>query len=239
LTVHQVVAYNFARARHEAGWTQVETSQRLVPYLGYRLNQAGVSAIEKTYDSERRRNIDTAEVVAFARCFDRPIGWFFLPPPGHSADLVEPLPSGRDDSVVALAASELTALVVGTSPGWQSLLARLAELLETDPRATSSALDVALQDADDVAKSEAQLDERRRQVQRITLARLAGPEDEAVTKMAALLVQLVMLTPHGFRKLRDTDPDLALALLAQADRPHDTPTATQRNRGRRRAPDAT
>ncbi len=141
--MHQVVAYNFARARHDAGWTQVETSQRLVPYLGYRLNQAGISAIEKTYDSERRRNIDTAEVVAFARCFDRPIGWFFLPPPGHSADLVEPLPTGHDDSV-ALAASELTAVVVGTPPGWQSLLDRLAELLETDPRATSAALDAAL-----------------------------------------------------------------------------------------------
>ena len=236
--MHQVVAYNFARARHDAGWTQVETSQRLVPYLGYRLNQAGISAIEKTYDSERRRNIDTAEVVAFARCFDRPIGWFFLPPPGHSADLVEPLPTGHDDSV-ALAASELTAMVVGTPPGWQSLLDRLGELLETDPRATSAALHAALADADHVAQSEAQLDRRRRQIQRITLARLAGPEDEAVTKMAAMLVQLVMLTPHGYRKLRDTDPDQALALLAQADRPHDTPTATQRDRPRRRAPDGT
>ena len=91
LTIHQIVAYNFARARAAAGWTQVETSDRLEPFLGYKLNQAGVSAIEKTYDSERRRNIDTADVVAFARCFQRPIGWFFLPPPKHGGDLLEPV----------------------------------------------------------------------------------------------------------------------------------------------------
>ena len=91
LTVHQIVAYNFTRARQQAGWTQVETSERLEPFLGYRLNQAGVSAIEKTYDTERRRNIDAAEIVAFARCFNEPIGWFFLPPTGHARDLVEPV----------------------------------------------------------------------------------------------------------------------------------------------------
>ena len=95
LTVHQIVAYNFTRARRDAGWTQVETSERLEPFLGYRLNQAGVSAIEKTYDSERRRNIDAAEIVAFARCFNRPIGWFFLPPTGHSPDLIEPVQTRR------------------------------------------------------------------------------------------------------------------------------------------------
>lgn len=216
LTVHQVVAYNFARARQQAGWTQVETSKRLEPYLGYRLNQAGVSAIEKTYDSQRRRNIDTAEIVAFARCFDRPIGWFFLPPPGHSGDLIEPLPTGDDD--VALAASELTAIVVGTPAGWQSFLNRISELLETDDRPIRTALGEVLQTDDGGAHAEAEIDRRRRAVQRATLARLAGPEDETVTKMAAMLVELVKLTPLGYDRLRRTDPDEALALLAQADR---------------------
>src|SRR3954451_24509599 len=90
LSAHQVVAYNFARAREAAGWTQVETSERLEPFLGYKLNQAGVSAIERTFDSERRRNIDVAEIVAFARCFGVPLGWFFVPPAGHATDFVEP-----------------------------------------------------------------------------------------------------------------------------------------------------
>jgi hypothetical protein len=49
LTVPRVVSYNFARARHEAGWTQVETSDLLEPSLGYRLGQVGVAAIERTF----------------------------------------------------------------------------------------------------------------------------------------------------------------------------------------------
>ena len=64
MTVHQVVAYNFRRAREEAGWTQSQTGEYLEPFLGARLNQAGISAIEKTFDSDRRRNIDVSELVA-------------------------------------------------------------------------------------------------------------------------------------------------------------------------------
>jgi hypothetical protein len=44
---------------------------------------------------------------------------------------------------------------------------------------------------------------------------LAGPEDDVITNMAQLLVQLAKLTPLGYNKLRDTDPHQALALLAE------------------------
>ena len=37
LTVHQVVAYNFRRAREQMGWTQSQTSEALEPFLGYRM----------------------------------------------------------------------------------------------------------------------------------------------------------------------------------------------------------
>jgi predicted nucleotidyltransferase len=212
LTVHQIVAYNFTRARQQAGWTQSETGEQLEPYLGYRLNQAGVSAIEKTYDTERRRNIDAAEVVAFARCFDRPIGWFFLPPTGHASDLIEPV---RPDER-GLEVSYLTSLVLGTPPGWRSFLDRVAELLETDHRDTWDAVLWATHGVNDAAQWEQQIDLRRRAIEQVTLARLAGPEDAVITNMAQLLVQLAKLTPIGFNKLRDADPDEALALLAKA-----------------------
>ena len=124
LTAHQIVAYNFARARDALGWTQVETSERLEPFLGYKLNQAGISAIERTYDSDRRRNIDVAEIVAFARCFNVPLGWFFLPPATHAQDLIEPVNAGDGEWANAPVA-ELIALAIGTpragprsSPGW-------------------------------------------------------------------------------------------------------------------------
>jgi hypothetical protein len=137
LNVNQVVAYNVARARRDRGWTQVETSERLAPFLGYRLHQAGVSAIERTYDSERRRNIDVADVVAFARCFDLPIGWFFLPPPGRGDDLLEP---GTEAAGDPFPVGELVALTLGTAPGWAQYLSRLCDLLQTDQTTVSAAV---------------------------------------------------------------------------------------------------
>jgi hypothetical protein len=216
LTVHQIVAYNFTRARRDAGWTQVETSDRLEPFLGYRLNQAGVSAIEKTYDSERRRNIDAAEIVAFARCFNRPISWFFLPPTGHSQDLIEPVHKGQFESL-NIQAGDLTALTLGSPEGWQSFLDRVAELLDDDHRMTWRAVLWALRGDPDKEHWEQQIDLRRRAVEEVTLARLAGPGDEVITNMAQLLVELVKLTPQGYNTLRDTDPAQALALLTEGD----------------------
>jgi hypothetical protein len=212
LTVHQIVAYNFTRARQQAQWTQTETGERLEPFLGYRLNQAGVSAIEKTYDTDRRRNIDVAEIVAFARCFNKPIGWFFLPPTGHPGTLVEPVHADAP-----LEASYLTSLILGTPPGWRSFLDRLGELLDHDHHPTWDAVLWATHGANDAAHWEQQIDLRRRAIEQVTLARLAGPEDEVITNMARLLVQLAKLTPLGYNKLRDTDPDQALSLLAEGD----------------------
>jgi hypothetical protein len=217
LTVHQIVAYNFTRARRETGWTQVETSERLEPLLGYRLNQAGVSAIEKTYDSERRRNIDAAEIVAFARCFNRPISWFFLPPTGHSRDLVEPVNKGEFQSL-NIEAGDLTAYALGSPEGWRSFLQRLAELLDDDHPTTWAALLWALRGDPGKEEWEQQINLRRRAVEEVTLARLASPGDEVITKMAQLLVELVKLTPQGYNELRETDPGQALALLTEGDR---------------------
>lgn len=213
MTVHQIVAYNFRRAREEAGWTQSQTSDYLEPYLGYRLNQAGVSAIEKTFDSERRRNIDVAEVVAFSRCFSRPIGWFFLPPPGAGADRVEP----TTDEDFELHAADLAALAVGTAAGWAAFVSRITELLGTDRDAVWEAMQSAFSGVKQ-SSWESQIDLRRRAVQQATVARFASPQDEIITGMAALLVELVKSTPLGFLKLRETDPQDALRVLAEGDR---------------------
>jgi hypothetical protein len=214
LTTHQIVAYNFARARAAAGWTQVETSDRLEPYLGYKLNQAGVSAIEKTYDSERRRNIDSADVVAFARCFRRPISWFFLPPPGRGGDLVEPVYSDRQ---YHLPAADLVALTIGTPAGWRDFLDRIAELIKTDRELTADALHYALEGQPGTTQVEDQINLRRHAIRAMTLSRYVDGADEVITQMAQLLVQLVNLTPQGMANLRATDPDHALVLLQEGE----------------------
>jgi hypothetical protein len=66
--------------------TQEETAQALEPLLGQRLPQASISAIERAYDGDRRREFDAQEILAFALAFDLPLIWFFLPPsrrPSH------------------------------------------------------------------------------------------------------------------------------------------------------------
>ncbi len=77
-----MVAYNVREARQLRGWTQEELADRLEPYLGQRLTQAGVSSIERAWDGDRRREFDAHELLIFAMVFDLPILWFLLPPPG-------------------------------------------------------------------------------------------------------------------------------------------------------------
>src|SRR5213080_122296 len=82
--LNQVVAYNVRAARELRGWTQEEVADRLEPYLGQRLTQAGVSSIERAWDGDRRREFDAHELLIFAMVFDLPILWFLLPPPGDA-----------------------------------------------------------------------------------------------------------------------------------------------------------
>ena len=70
--LNQVVAYNFRRARELRGLTQDEAAIRLEPFLGQRLRQASISAIEGAFSGERRREFDAQEILAFACGFDVP-----------------------------------------------------------------------------------------------------------------------------------------------------------------------
>ena len=82
LDANQVVAYNFRAARELRGWTQDHVAYLLAQHLGQQLPKASISAIERSVDSDRRREFDAQELVAFALTFDLPIVWFLLPPPG-------------------------------------------------------------------------------------------------------------------------------------------------------------
>ena len=61
---------------------QEEFAERLERYLGTRLTQASVSAIERAWDGDRRREFDAHELLIFAMVFDLPMIWFLLPPKG-------------------------------------------------------------------------------------------------------------------------------------------------------------
>lgn len=78
---NQVVAYNLARARQLRGWTQDEAAAALEPYLGVRWSNASWSQAERSVGGKFVRRFDAEEIVAFARAFELPVTWFFLPPP--------------------------------------------------------------------------------------------------------------------------------------------------------------
>lgn len=80
--LNEIIAYNFRAARELRGLTQDETAQRLEPLIGQRLPQASISAIERAYGGDRRREFDAHELLAFALAFDLPVVWFFLPVSG-------------------------------------------------------------------------------------------------------------------------------------------------------------
>src|SRR3954471_24800448 len=81
LTPNQVVAYNLTAARELRGWTQDQAGDALEPYLGVRWSKASVSQAERSVAGKFIRQFEADEIVAFARAFQVPITWFFLPPP--------------------------------------------------------------------------------------------------------------------------------------------------------------
>ncbi len=74
---NQLVAYNLAQARLNKGWTQEQAAAALEPFLGVHWSKASFSAAERSVDGERIRQFTADEIVAFARCFELPVTWFF------------------------------------------------------------------------------------------------------------------------------------------------------------------
>ena len=123
IDLNQVVAYNVREARQLRGWTQEELADRLEPYLGQRLTQAGVSSIERAWDGERRREFDAHELLVFAMVFDLPIVWFLLPPPGDH----------RVMRSTTRPVDELYSWLLGEPRQLEPLYERLRQLGITDP----------------------------------------------------------------------------------------------------------
>ncbi|MGQ0615753.1 MAG: helix-turn-helix domain-containing protein [Acidimicrobiia bacterium] len=108
-TPNQIVAHNLAKARLLRGWTQDQAAETCAPYLGARLSAASWSAIERSVDGNRIREVTADELVAFARAFGLPIGWFLTPPSAWDNHLV-----ATPDHPDGLEPVELFDVVIGT-----------------------------------------------------------------------------------------------------------------------------
>lgn len=131
IDLNQVVAYNVREARQLRGWTQEELADRLEPYLGQRLTQAGVSSIERAWDGDRRREFDAHELLFFAMVFNLPMLYFLLPPPGDRRRM-----QGTSAQV-----NELYVWLLGREGQVEPIYERLRQLGITDPTAAEETVE--------------------------------------------------------------------------------------------------
>lgn len=122
---NQIVGVNFRRARELRGWTQEEAARQLAPYLGQLLPKASISAIERGMERDRRRVFNALELVVFAKAFDLPIWWFFLPVPGSDSMRLE----GVGDP-----AAEIISLFLGRQDQLAMLKDQMARIRRTNDR---------------------------------------------------------------------------------------------------------
>lgn len=149
MTANQIVAYNLFLARIVKGWEQAQACEELAPYLGRRWTVAQLSTAERSVVGKRIRNFGADEIAAFAKAFEQPIAWFFMPPfpedPLRRLPRIEAPKNVHEDELVGVA--ELVELSTGTGhllagriePALQGLepdeRARLTQLLEDEARA--------------------------------------------------------------------------------------------------------
>lgn len=134
LTPNQIVAYNLARAREWKGWTQDQAAEALEPYLGKRWSTASFSQAERSIAGKVNRNFDADELVAFARAFEVPIGWFFMPPPPRSDHPPAPVRLDTPDARgVGAALAILVDLVFGDEAQQALLAMRLDGWMQLSP----------------------------------------------------------------------------------------------------------
>lgn len=88
LTINQVVAFNLGRARKSRGWTQEDTARKLEAESGKKWSAATLSASERSVETGRPRLFDANEIVSFARVFEYPVAYFFLPVPTRLEETV-------------------------------------------------------------------------------------------------------------------------------------------------------
>jgi hypothetical protein len=219
IDLNQVVAYNVKAARELRGWTQEDLADRLEPYLGQRLTQAGVSSIERAWDSDRRREFDAHELLVFSLVFDLPMLWFLLPPPGDR----------RTMRTTTRPVSELYTHLLGAPHQLEALHARLRELGVQDPDAADDALR-ALGGADTPAHRNSYR-ERRKELLLALLDQHADGFDTAIDDLGRTVDHLRQVGLRGFIAEKTDDRDLMRPRATRADAAARASTATGKAAG--------
>jgi transcriptional regulator with XRE-family HTH domain len=195
--LNQVVAYNVRAARELRGWTQEHLADRLEPYLGQRITQAAISAIERAWDGDRRREFDAHELLIFAMVFNLPIIWFLLPPPGDHRLM-------RDTTRQV---DELYSWLLGTPDQLLPVYERLRDYGIADPTTAEAAVERITG-----APSTTRLwsyRERRKELLLALLDDQADRLDKAADELGAVFDHLRQVGIRGFIAEHTNDSDYA------------------------------
>jgi transcriptional regulator with XRE-family HTH domain len=184
--LNEIVAYNFRLARELRGWTQEMTAERLERRLGTRLPQASISAIERAFDGEKRREFDAQEIYVFAMTFDLPIVWFFLPPPSDHRTL-------RNSSEIV---SELYGVVFGREDQLEPIYDRLRQIGIDDPTDLDRTIE-AISGAPSPARK-ASYRERRKEMLLALLDDYSDEVDKAADEVGQFFDHLRKVGIRGF-----------------------------------------
>lgn len=104
------VTFRFSVASYRHMPCSAQAAEACAAYLGTRLSPASWSALERSVDGGRIREITADELVAFGRAFDLPIGFFLTPPSAWDNHVVATPDAGPD----GLEPVELFDVVIGT-----------------------------------------------------------------------------------------------------------------------------
>jgi hypothetical protein len=204
--LNQVVAYNVRAARELRGWTQEEVSERLEPYLGQRLTQAGISAIERAWDGDRRREFDAHELLIFSLVFDLPMVWFLLPPPGDHrlmAHTTRPV-------------DELYMYLLGRPEQLEPVYSRLRQTGITDPTLAEETVEKIT--GQPPRSREWSYRQRRKELLLALLDQHADDLDNAIDDLGRQLDHLRQIGIRGFIAEHANDVDYATATNRQRTR---------------------
>ena len=150
-SINQVVALNLYWARTIKEWTQARACQELAPYLGEQWSVATYSAAEKSRDrTDRVRQFNADDLVAFAAAFGLPVQFFFVPPTGGVGpeDPKVHLVAGDRRSSHAFDVGEYMRVAFGSPEGNALLHGFLGEAIERSQDQLEDAETQTVRDAD-------------------------------------------------------------------------------------------
>jgi transcriptional regulator with XRE-family HTH domain len=201
VNLNEVTAYNFRRARELRGLTQPEAAAALEPFLGQRLPQASISAIERSAGGDKRREFDAQEILAFACAFDLPLLWFFLPPTDDTRRL-----EGTSEHV-----NELYRLVLGREDQLPDLYTRFRELGMAEPDAHDESFAAVMGTPTRTVLND--YGHRRKELLLALLAEHGDGVDAAADEIGAFFDHLRQVGIRGLLAEKADDPDLANAAV--------------------------